>query len=133
MNGEPTEQMNNPASDSTQGLIQQISYPLYNCKGWMKLLGVMSIIAGVIYAITIFGLIIAWLPIWIGVLLFQSATAAEEAYYNGSEYELVKSLAKLKTYFIIMGVLTLISIIFFIVMFFLGFMGTFLAHPGIRF
>ncbi len=130
MNGEHNEQTGRPAQDSIQGLIQQISYPLYNCKGWMKLLGVLSIIGGVMYAITIVGIIIAWLPIWIGVLLFQSATAAEEAYYNGSDYELVKSFSKLKTYFIILGILSLVSIIFFLLAFFLGFMGAFMTHFG---
>ena len=124
MNGQPTEQMS---------LIQQISYPLYECKGWMKLLGVMFIIGGIIYAITIIGLIVAWLPIWIGVLLFQSANAAERAYETASEYELHHSLSKLKTYFIIMGVLTLLGIIISIMAFFFGFMGAFLTHSGIRY
>ena len=128
MNGETTEQMGYSTPDSTQGLIQQISYPLYDCRGWMKLLGVMFIIAGIIYVITIVGIIFAWLPIWIGVLLFQSASAAEEAHYTGNEHELVRSLLKLKTYFIIMGVLTLISIIVSIMAFFFGFMGAFMSH-----
>lgn len=123
MNNESSNQTGYPASDSIQGFIQQISYPLYDCKGWMKLVSVMSIIVGVIYALTIIGIIFAWLPIWIGVLLFQSASAAEDAYYHGSEYELVKSLSKLKTYFIIMGVLTLIGIIFFILFVIMAFAG----------
>ena len=133
MNGEPTEQMNNPTSDSMQGLVQYISHPLYKCKGWMKLLGVLYIITGVIQAITIFGIIFAWLPIWIGVLLFQSATAAEEAYYNGNEYELVKSLTKLKTFFIIFGILALLSIIFALlfVLFFIM-TGTLFSFSGMR-
>ena len=128
MNIEPSEQMGQPTQESIQGLIHQISYPLYNCKGWLKFLGVMFIIGGIIYAITIILLIIAWVPIWMGVLLFQSATAAEVAHETGSDYELVRSLSKLKTYFIIMGVLTLISIIFSILFFILGFMGAFMTH-----
>jgi len=114
MNDESSEQMS---------LIQQVSYPLYDCRGWMKFLGVMSIIGGVLQALTIFGIIVAWLPIWTGILLFQSATAVEEAHYTGSEYELIKSLAKLKTYFIIMGVLALLGIVFFVLFFFLGMAG----------
>ena len=124
MNGEHSDQTGLPETDSTQGLVQQISYPLYECRGWMKLVGVMYIINGVMLAITIVGILFAWLPIWIGVLVFQAATAAEEAYYNGSEYELTKSLSKLKTFFIIMGVMTLIGIIFFILFFFLGLAGS---------
>ena len=44
--------------------------PLYEARGWMKFLGIVMVIAGIFTAITIVGIIIAWLPIWLGVLLF---------------------------------------------------------------
>ena len=113
-------------------LIQQISYPLYESRGWMKLVGVINIIIGVINALTIIGIIIAWLPIWQGILLFPSATAIEQAHETANEYELHRSLSKIKTYFIIMGVLTLLGIIFFIIAFAFGLMGTFFL-PFTRF
>ncbi len=133
MNGEPNQQTGTPVPEPIQGLIQQISYTLYDCRGWMKLMGVMFIIIGVFYAITIIGLIIAWVPIWLGVLLFQSANAAERAYETASDYELHHSLSKLKVYFIIMGILTLISIIFAILAFIIGFMMPILQTSGIRY
>ena len=105
------------------GVIKELSVPLYNCKGWMKLIGVMYIIGGAIQALTIFGIIVAWLPIWIGVLLFQSAGAIEQAYEADSKAAMMTSLSKLKTYFIIMGVLTLIGIIGGLLAFFFVFLG----------
>jgi len=93
------------------GMIQQLSDPLYRCKGWMKLVAVMSIIGGVLQALTIIGIVIAWLPIWTGILLFQSASAIRDAYERDSRDAMITSLSKLKTYFIIMGVLTLIGVI----------------------
>ncbi len=132
MNGKTTGQMGFPAPDSVQGLIQQISYPLYNCKGWMKFVGVLSIISGALQAISIFGIIIAWLPIWIGVLLFQAASAAEEAHYTGSEHELIRSLTRLKTYFIIIGVMTLIMILFSLLVLVLVFTGAFFSMFHMR-
>jgi hypothetical protein len=107
------------------GLIQQISYPIYGCKGWMKLVGVMFIIGGVLYALTLVGIIVAWLPIWQGVLLIQSAGAAENARHTGSENELIRSLAKLRTYFTIMGVLMLLGIILAVLMLVLFLVGVF--------
>lgn len=101
-------------------LVREIGYPLYNCKGWMKFLGVMSIIGGVLQVFTIIGILFAWLPIWTGILLFQAASAAEQACETGNKYELNVSLSKLKTYFVIMGVISLLSIIFIIIMFFTG-------------
>jgi len=101
-------------------LVREIGYPLYNCRGWMKFLGVMSIISGVIQVITIIGILFAWLPIWTGILLFQAASAAEQAYETGNKNELNISLSKLKTYFVIMGVISLLAVIFMAIMFFSG-------------
>jgi hypothetical protein len=109
------------------GMIKNLSYPLYNCKGWMKLLGVMSIIGGALQVLSIFGIIIAWLPIWTGILLFQSANAITQAYEGDNQAEMTRALFKLKTYFIIMGVLTLIGIIIGVVLFFLFLLGSGLA------
>jgi hypothetical protein len=101
----------NSGENTQTDIISKLSFPLYQCRGWMKLVGVMSIIGGILQILTIFGIIIAWLPIWTGILLFQSANATAEAYETESQVALLRSLSRLKTYFIIMGVLTLIGII----------------------
>src|SRR3972149_4546629 len=112
------------------GIIKEISFPLYNCKGWMKLVGVMSIISGVIAALTIIGILFAWLPICTGALLFQSANAIGQAYETDSKPAMTRSLSKLKTYFIIMGVITLIGVIFWGLGFF-GFLGAGFFAPRV--
>lgn len=103
----------NPMQDGNQRnpMLMMLINPLYRGKLWIKLLGIMSIIYGVISALTIFGLIIAWLPIWIGVTLFQASTAIEEAYLTQNQGAFLKALNKLKTYFTITGVLVLIGLI----------------------
>ena len=109
------EQMNNEQAN----VIKEVTIPLYQARGWMKLLGVLNIIGGVFAALTLVGIIVAWLPIWMGILLFQAGSATEQAYYNGDKYSLTKSLNQLKLYFTINGILALIGIgiwvIFFIV------------------
>lgn len=109
----------------TSTVVKKIAEPLYGAKGWMKLLGVMSIIAGAFQALTIVGIIIAWLPIWLGVLLFQASGRIEEAFVNGREETLLMGLAKLKTYFMIMGILVLIGIILAIIGLIVGIAGGF--------
>ena len=94
-----------------QDVIRELSMPIYQSKGWLKLLGVMMIIQGVITGLTIVGIIICWLPIWLGVLLFQAASSVETAQMTGNKPDLVQSLGKLKTYFVINGVLTLVMLI----------------------
>ncbi|NVJ62280.1 MAG: DUF5362 domain-containing protein [Gammaproteobacteria bacterium] len=99
---------------------RQVSAGLYSAKGWMKLVGVMMIIYGAFTAITIIGIVVAWLPIWMGVLLFQSASAVDRAYNADDAAALAESLNKIKTYFTIMGVLTLIGLILMGLVIFLG-------------
>jgi hypothetical protein len=107
-----------PAPPSGDQLVRDLSSPLFEAKGWMKFLGVLMIIGGVLQALTVVGIIICWLPIWLGVLLFQAASGSEGAHQMGNKSEFYKSLSKLKTYFTIQGILVLIMIILSIVMMF---------------
>ncbi len=99
-------------SQDQNTLIREISSPLYESKGWMKFLGILTIIYGVFLALTLVGIIIAWLPIWLGILIYNAATASENAYTTGDKFAFLRSMNQLKTYFIINGVLALIGIIF---------------------
>ncbi len=92
-------------------IIKELSLPIYRSRGWMKLIGVMSIIGGILAAFTIVGILICWLPIWLGILLFKAGSAAEGAQLNGDKTKLLESLTRLKTYFVINGVLALIGVI----------------------
>ena len=91
--------------------IKEISGVLYNNKIWFRILAVTSVMAGVTFAISIIGIVIAWLPIWMGILLYQITGSIEEAYLEGKKSALVTSLSKLGTYFKIMGALTIIGLV----------------------
>ena len=92
-------------------LVREIGLPIHAGKMWLKLLGVLSILQGILSAITIVGIVIAWLPIWLGVLLYQSATIIERAYLTGDKIALTTAMDKLRLYFTIQGILTLIGLI----------------------
>jgi len=99
-----------------KALVQELSIPIYQSKGWMKFLGVMLIIDGVICIFTIVGILWCWLLIWLGVLLFKAAGSVELAQLHGEKLQLIESLRKIKTFFVINGVLMLIGLIFMVVM-----------------
>ena len=107
--------------------IREVSLPIYQSRGWLRLLGVLSIISGVMSALSIVGILFAWLPIWVGVVLLQSASSVERAHLTGSKEVLFDSLGKLKMYFMIQGVTTLIGLIFgaiaLFMVFFMGLLG----------
>ena len=74
--------------------IRGIIEPLYRGKFWMQLLGVVSILYGVLLAITIVGLIVAWIPIWAGVVLMQAAGASSRAFESGDAVEMTRAMAR---------------------------------------
>jgi len=102
-----------PQPPSAPGVVrvQDAALPLYQSKGWLKLVAVLMIVGGVFYAITIVGIVIAWLPIWMGVLLWQTADNIEQARDSGNVEQFMVAQQKLKTYFTITGVTALVSII----------------------
>ena len=91
--------------------IQELSMPIYQARGWLKFLGVLSIISGVGAALSIVGIIFAWLPIWLGVLMFQAGSAIDSAGQFGDKFAFLRSLGSLKTYFVLQGILSLVGII----------------------
>lgn len=118
-------------TEERSAIVRELSEPLAASKGWMKLLGVVFIIQGALAAITIIGIIIAWLPIWIGILLMQSAGAIEQAQATGDEAQFRRSMDKLRTYFVILGILILISIALMVLGIFSGAMlGTMMHSAG---
>jgi ABC-type molybdate transport system permease subunit len=92
-------------------LVRDLSAPLYEVRGWIKFIGVLSIIGGVLYVFTIWGIIVCWLPIWIGILLLKVASSVEAAQQNGDRAALMTGMAKLKTYFTITGILAIVGIV----------------------
>ena len=86
-----------------------------NCKdmsGWIKFLGIAYIISGglsIIFSFG-FGIIIAWLPIWLGVILLKVANGSRGV-AEGKAESLGEMFGSLKTFFILSGVLMIVSIV----------------------
>ncbi len=77
--------------------------------GWAKFMGIMTIISGCLQVLTIFGIVIAWLPIWMGVVLTKAGSKAAEYADKGDMASLEAMTGQLKTYFVISGVLIIVS------------------------
>lgn len=92
-----------------------------NCKdmnGWIKFLGIAYIISGgvsIIFTLGI-GIIIAWMPIWLGVILLKVANGSREV-AEGKVESLGNMFGSLKTFFILSGVFAIISVAFSLIWF----------------
>lgn len=91
--------------------VKEVSFPMYNNRGWIKFIGILSIIYGVLGAMTIVGIIFAWLPIWLGILLTQAATRIEQAQHSGDKTAMINAQRSVSNYFLIYGVLILLGLI----------------------
>jgi hypothetical protein len=92
--------------------VSTIMRPLSDAAGWMKLIGTLGIIWGVLLAFTIVGLIVAWLPIWMGILLRRAATESEIANRTGHESNAITATSSLHTIFKVQGVIVLVMLAF---------------------
>jgi hypothetical protein len=90
--------------------ISNVMRPLSDVAGWMKLIGTLAIIWGVILALSIVGLIVAWLPIWMGVLLRRAADESVVANRTGHEANAVAATSSLHTIFKVQGVILLVML-----------------------
>lgn len=92
--------------------VSRVMSPLDRSAGWMKLIGTVSIVYGVLTALTIIGLVVAWLPIWMGILTRKAAVQAQQAYVSGDEQAAVASTDSLRIIFKVQGIIVLINLIF---------------------
>jgi len=107
-------------------------YFMAESKGWLKSLGIISIISGIISFLSGVGIIIAWLPLWQGFLLLHSARKADDYIKEKSEVQLKETLKPIKTYFIIQTVLMGLSILSLIVIWIVIFATGFWMKMGLK-
>lgn len=84
---------------------------LCNVSGWLKFLGILNIVAGIIYCLTIVGAVFGWIPIWIGVLLNNASASLRAGYDGRNEMAMRVGMDKLALAIKIIGILTLIGLI----------------------
>lgn len=84
--------------------------PLFRAKGWIRLAGIMSLIGGILSAIGP-GIVIAWLPIWIGLLLIGTSKLLAQAYEADDDIAMIGAMDKLRLVFKIYGIMTLIGLV----------------------
>ncbi len=101
-------------------LVKRLAGILAEASGWMKFLAVLSIISGV-FMVFGPGIFICWIPIWIGVVLWNAATKLQEAAISGAEADLAQGLDQLRRYFKILGIFRIVMFVVVVVVMILFF------------
>ena len=100
-----------PVMQSSTDPMQKIRYSIEKTQGWLKFLGILSIVGGALYALTLVGILVAWLPIWLGIIMTQAGSKGKDYAERGTVEDLVEYNDKLRNYFTIYGILAIIGLI----------------------
>ena len=93
-------------------IVKELQDSALRMTGWLKFVGIVTIISGALAALSVIGIIFAWIPIWLGILLMQAAARAENARLSENPQELVQMFDKLRLYFLINGVMIILGLAF---------------------
>lgn len=107
--------MESPTAPTT---VERLAERTRSMSGWLRFMGVVTIGAAIPSVLSIIGILFAWLPIWLGVLLFRAGTAARRA----TDEELIRMIERLRLYFIVQSIVIIVAFVVFAVSF--AFFGT---------
>jgi hypothetical protein len=110
----PSQRGDLAGEKSVQVELRPLIAPLHGARGMIKFTAVMFIIGGALSVLSIWGIIVAWLPIWMGVVLLKAGTAIEKAHARDDGDEALIAMRNLRTYFKIMGALMILYIVVFV-------------------
>lgn len=92
-------------------VVHYLDKPLYHAKGWIQLVGIVCILHGVFMALSLVGIILCWLPIWLGLTLMSAAKNIRVAAELDNQEYMYLALDKIGLYFKIMGILIVIGLV----------------------
>ena len=97
--------------EQISALVSSLTSPLYHSRFWINLFAACLIIYGALITVTGIGVLVAWIPLWIGVLLILTTKSIKAAHTGRDEKALLKSLNRLKTIFTILGIASVMLIV----------------------
>lgn len=100
-------------SDHVAGSERELWRPIYDARTMMTWFGWSAILLGVLSCLTIFGAIVGWVYIWLGILGKGAAQAVTIGYEQNNVQQLHAASQKLGTFFKVLGVLAIIMLCFF--------------------
>lgn len=93
-----------------KSIVKQVSQPLYDSRKWIRLASIVLILQGIFQIISLWGIIVCWVPFWMAALLRSAANSITVAFETDDAGELQTSMEKLGKYFRVFGILLVVMI-----------------------
>lgn len=97
-------------SDTASGC-HAVYTAVYRTRIWWRIIGVFLILSGALVTVTGIGVLVAWLPLWLGVLLLKAAEAAATAHRHDDMAMLLLAIGRMRTVFAVLAGLALTIVI----------------------
>ena len=108
----PPEEVNKLAAGQIEPpQISGLIFPLYQSLFWVRLFATCLVFYGALITVTGIGVLFAWVPIWIGMLLLLAAKAISLAYKENDQQAFMQFMSRLKTIFTLLGLSSVALII----------------------
>lgn len=104
---EPVKIINEDLRELVKDLASYISANRF----WMKFFAILMIIYGALQALTLVGIVIAWLPIVSGLLLLKAANSALMAENTGTVETIEDALYRIGLFFKINGIMAMVAVV----------------------
>ena len=112
--GEYYSEFSSTGSFAKNGIIQDLGQNIVRYNIWIKILAITTIIQGIILVCTIIGILVAWLPIWTGIVLWKMSNNFKNAVNTGETVEFETALSRMRLFFKLSGITILLTIMFYI-------------------
>jgi len=78
---------------------------------WLKFFGVFNMIMGGLYCLSIVGILIGWMPVLIGYVLYKGGDSMERFASSNDTMALEESIASMRLFWMISGIMTIVSVV----------------------
>ncbi len=88
----------------------EVAEPLFHNRGWLKFVGIMSILYGVLVCLSIIGIIFGWIPILVGVKLLNCSQSLTDGYPSMNTAEVKYGIGELSSAIKFLGIFAIIML-----------------------
>lgn len=83
---------------------------LYKQMGWLKFVGVVNLVFGIVLSLPILSLVVTWVMIWIGIMAISAANQFKKGYEDHDKYFAMKGMEELAKLVRVISILSVVSL-----------------------
>lgn len=83
---------------------------LYKQMGWLKFIGIVNLVLGIVLSLPILSLVVTWVMIWVGLMAISAANQFKQGYEEHDKYFAMKGMEELSKLVRVVSILSVVSL-----------------------